>query len=601
MKTKKKKKDITNNDKIIIDDTCKYTININHTFNSNISVILDTLGKTSKYTFNHYLFCHKFFLLYKDTVFEDIYLTIIKTKKFLCKDINDLIKQKFNDYYAKYQADFKTYMSNNDILYSHIKKLNLDIDHTNFMNIYNKLIIDCLSLEKINISNKNLKFLYEKNIYSILYNFYFWKYYNVKSGLINKIPIKATFNDDFKKHVMTTKKPISFIKVNILYDDINMLVQEPNKKIITQTNVIARICYFNIKYDITSSDIVVNTIKKAQESMNSYYALKNKGKKVNKPQFLKNDFYSLIFCGKATKINDKYIKLSYGKEIFKNKDKYFKKKIDKKPELKIKKPSIVDNLNYKLGQIEIKKIYENTYKVLYTFDKKIIPLKEFSSVKLKESISIDLGLKNLMTIHNPSGTQHILKGGYLISINEYYNKKIGYVQSLRDTEKDKNKKSEYEKEILHLLNLRERKINGIMNKIINKLYSMYSKKKLIIMGYNEGWKQNINLGKDTNRKFYDVPYKKLIKKLRYKFQEGTVIEEINEAYTSKCDSLGKESIEYHEQYMGNRIKRGLFSSSTGKLINADLNGAINIMRKFYNGKYINIKGERLCNPLRITL
>jgi len=53
--------------------------------------------------------------------------------------------------------------------------------------------------------------------------------------------------------------------------------------------------------------------------------------------------------------------------------------------------------------------------------------------------------------------------------------------------------------------------------------------------------------------------------------------------------------------MGTRVKRGLFSSSTGKLINADLNGAINIMRKFYKGKYKKIKGEKMCNPLRITL
>ena len=55
-----------------------------------------------------------------------------------------------------------------------------------------------------------------------------------------------------------------------------------------------------------------------------------------------------------------------------------------------------------------------------------------------------------------------------------------------------------------------------------------------------------------------------------------------EAYTSKCDALAFESIEKHESYKGSRIKRGLFKSSVGKLINADINGALNILRKFLN-------------------
>jgi IS605 OrfB family transposase len=418
---------------------------------------------------------------------------------------------------------------------------------------------------------------------------------------VNKKPIKTTFDNKFKNHVMETDKPDIFIKLNITYENINMLVQEPNKKIITQMNIVARICYSNIKYDITSSNIVVNSIKKAYESINSYYSLKMKGMKANKPKYLESDFYSLIFCGNGKEIKNDSIKLSYGKVIYKNQIKYFNKLLDKKPELFIKKPSLMNNSNYKLGQIEIKKLYNRTYAVLYTFDKTIKPVKEESSVKLSETISIDLGLQNLMMIHDPSGKQIIVKGGYLISINEYYNKKIAGVQSLRDIEKDKYKKEKLNNEILQLLNQRERKLNGMMNKIITSLYTLYSKKKLIIIGYNEGWKQNINLRKDTNRKFYDIPYKKLISKMKYKFKEVTEINEINEAYTSKCDSLGNERIEKQEVYMGKRVKRGLFSSSVGKLINADLNGAINIMRKYSNGEYKNIKGINLCNPERLKI
>ena len=69
---------------------------------------------------------------------------------------------------------------------------------------------------------------------------------------------------------------------------------------------------------------------------------------------------------------------------------------------------------------------------------------------------------------------------------------------------------------------------------------------------------------------------------------------VKESYTSKCDALGLEEIGYHEQYLGNRKNRGLFESSTHKLINADLNGAINIMRKYVKLENINIKN--ICNP-----
>ena len=287
----------------------------------------------------------------------------------------------------------------------------------------------------------------------------------------------------------------------------------------------------------------------------------------------------------------------YGNNIYKNWFKLFNENIASKPQLKINKPNLLNN---NLMQLEIKKLYGNTYKILYTLNKKIKPVEEIKNINLLESISIDLGLKNLFTIHDPSGKQLILKGGYLISINEYYNKQISIVQSLRDKIKDKNKKETYNNKILHLLNIRERKINGMMNKIVNKLKMLYPTKKLIIIGYNEEWKTKVNLGNDTNRKFYQIPYKKLLTKIKNGFKEQANVEEINESYTSKCDALGKETIGKHDKYLGKRIKRGLFSSSVNKLINADVNGAINIMRKYYK-EYINIKGLNIFNPERITL
>lgn len=228
-------------------------------------------------------------------------------------------------------------------------------------------------------------------------------------------------------------------------------------------------------------------------------------------------------------------------------------------------------------------------------------LENIDTIKIQDTLSIDLGMKNLFTIHDPNGKQRILKGGYLISINEYYNKKIAFVQSLKDKTTNKNKKLQYDNEIKLLNDMRLRKLNGMINKIVQKIKELYSEKKLIVIGYNEGWKNKMNLGSNTNRKFYLIPYARIIKKLKYALDGKIEIKEINEAYTSKCDALGLETICKHEEYLGKRVKRGLFSSSTKKLINADLNGAINILRKYSDNKYKKIKGLNLLNPERITL
>lgn len=635
MSIKKKAKVKKKNSKIK-----KSTITMNHFFNNNLSKILDELGKTSKNTFNHYLFCYKFFLLYKNKIYDDIFVDTIKNNTFDKDIINNLIDLKFKTYFNLYQQDFNKYISNNNIIYQHIKNLKLNIDNTNFINTYNDLITKCILLDKLDISTQNLLFLYEENIYSILYSFYYYKYCNVKNGLINKKPISVVFDNNFKNHVMNTEKPIKFITIinkkdilnNYLIKNVNKKENEEDNKLQSEQNIISKLVYSTIKFKKTSSDIIINTITKAYQSIKSYYALKELGLKANKPKYIKEQFYSIIFCGKTIKDfidkkqikNDKIkndsiknniinikdnvvkkiknkIKLSYGKNITDNWFEYFKEELKEKPLLLVKKPSILMDIKVKLKQIEIIKVGKNTYKIHYKFDKEKILKKEEINIKLSDTISIDLGMQNLMTIHNPSGKQRILKGGHLISINEYYNKKIAECQSKRDKEINKKQKDYYDNEMKLLNDMRLRKLKGKMNEIVDKLKELYSSKKLIVIGYNEGWKNKVNMGKNTNRKFYEIPYAKLISKMQNSFSATTEIEIINEAYTSMCDALGNEEVKKHDIYKGERVKRGLFSSSVGKLINADLNGAINILRKYTKNKYNKIKGEGLCNPERIKL
>ena len=133
---------------------------------------------------------------------------------------------------------------------------------------------------------------------------------------------------------------------------------------------------------------------------------------------------------------------------------------------------------------------------------------------------------------------------------------------------------------------RQNKINGFFNNVINEL----------IIGYNPNWKTNVNLGKKNNRNFYQIPYKRLLFKLdeALKLRNKKLII-LKESYTSKCDALALEEVNFHETYKGNRLKRGLFSSSTKKLLNADVNGAVNIMRKCF--PITKVTGVRLFNPI----
>ena len=111
----------------------------------------------------------------------------------------------------------------------------------------------------------------------------------------------------------------------------------------------------------------------------------------------------------------------------------------------------------------------------------------------------------------------------------------------------------------------------------------------------------VNLGRTNNRRFYEIPYSRILKRLRQSLEnEDKILIEVNESYTSKCDALALEPIEKHEKYSGFRMGR-LFQSCAEdakkrKLIHSDLNGAINIMRKKYQLK--EIKGKNIFNPIK---
>ena len=132
----------------------------------------------------------------------------------------------------------------------------------------------------------------------------------------------------------------------------------------------------------------------------------------------------------------------------------------------------------------------------------------------------------------------------------------------------------------------------------------------IVIGRNKEWKESIQLGRITNQNFVYIPFYKLFKMLEYKCKRiGIKLVQQEESYTSKCDSLSFEEVKRHDTYKGSRIKRGLFLSSIGKVLNADINGALNILRKYLIKNAINefsviqkiIDRGLLFRPSRITI
>lgn len=128
----------------------------------------------------------------------------------------------------------------------------------------------------------------------------------------------------------------------------------------------------------------------------------------------------------------------------------------------------------------------------------------------------------------------------------------------------------------------------------------------IIIGKNIDWKQSVNIGKRNNQQFVSIPHNKLIEQIRYKAQAmGIEIRETEEAYTSKADALALDVLPTYKKgvkhtFSGTRKKRGLYQSSIGKLLNADVNGAMNILRKVIGDDFVKGLADRGCvfQPMR---
>ena len=214
----------------------------------------------------------------------------------------------------------------------------------------------------------------------------------------------------------------------------------------------------------------------------------------------------------------------------------------------------------------------------------------------KRYCAIDLGVNNLATVSSNVIPSFIMNGKPLKSINQYYNK----VKSKISSELEKVNKCKISDKLLNLSLKRNNKINDYLHNssryIVNQL--ALNNINTLVIGYNEGWKQDINIGKVNNQKFVNIPFLKFVNQLKYKCQlVGIEVVMVNESYTSKCSFLDNETIEKQIRYKGRRIKRGLFKSGDGQLINADVNGSLNILRKAFPNAFAD--GIEVCSTPKV--
>lgn len=318
-------------------------------------------------------------------------------------------------------------------------------------------------------------------------------------------------------------------------------------------------CYKQLKssvdYKALPAKVSNQCLKLADQNFKSFFALKKKDDKVRVPKY------------KDSKTGRQVV-------VYENQA-ISKKGFDKEGVLTLSKTNIKIKTKItdfgSINQVRIVPLL-NSYKieVVYTYQEKL---------PVEEGIisACDLGLNNLATVGFSDGsTPFVINGKPVKNINQLYNKLVAHHKSkLEGNKKTSNR-------IRRITNKRNNRVNDYLHKASRELVNQLVSKnvKIFIIGHNNGWKQEINLGDKTNQNFVYIPHSRFIEMLKYKCQiEGIGVVVREESYTSKCSFLDLEPICKHEKYLGKRIKRGLFKASSGRLINADVNGMYNIMRK----------------------
>ena len=329
-------------------------------------------------------------------------------------------------------------------------------------------------------------------------------------------------------------------------------------------------------YKMLNSNMAQQILKEVDGSFQAFFGLLKLAKKgrysyrdIKLPQYLRKEGYFALVIG--------FVRLNGNKLLIPMSNSFRKK--HKKIEIVL--PPIL--LDKKVKQIRIiPKSNGRFFEIQYTYE-------AYSDIKeeldLNKALSIDVGINNLVTCVTNHGKSFILDGRRLKSINQWYNKNNSRLQSIRDRQHI-SVKTKQQSSI-------ERKRNSRINDYISKCarhiinYCLDNNIGNIVIGYNPTLQKESDIGKRNNQTFLSIPFGKLKDKLTYLSEYyGIHLTKQEESYTSKASFFDGDDIPVYNDdnpkeysFSGVRVKRGLYKTSTNQYLNADINGALNILKK----------------------
>ena len=326
-------------------------------------------------------------------------------------------------------------------------------------------------------------------------------------------------------------------------------------------------------YKALNSNMAQQILKEVDGSFKSFFGLfklAKQGKYAFKdcklPRYLSKDGYTTLVIG--------FVRLKGNKLIIPFSNSF--KKTHKPIEIAI--PPVL--LDKKVKEIRIiPKANARFFEIQYIYEAEYVQRK----LNKNNALALDLGINNLVTAVSSKGESFIIDGRRLKSINQWFNKENARLQSIKDKQHFGKKTTNRQKAIARN---RSNKVNDYMNKAARKVinYCIAHDIGTLIVGYNETFQRDSHIGKQNNQNFVNIPYGQLRSKLEYLCELNNIIfVKQEESYTSKASFWDKDNIPTYNadnlQFSGDRMHRGLYKTANGTLLNADVNGALNIMCK----------------------
>ena len=322
-------------------------------------------------------------------------------------------------------------------------------------------------------------------------------------------------------------------------------------------------------YKALNSNMSQQILKEVDGSFKSFFGLLKLAKKgkysikdCKLPHYIPKDGYATLVIG-FVRLNGNKLILPFSQSF---------KKTHKSVELTI--PPILARI--------IPKANARFFEVQYIYEAECIQ----RNLNKNNALAIDLGINNLVTAVSSNGRSFIIDGRRLKSINQWFNKENARLQSIKDKQNFGKKPTNRQKAIARD---RNNKVNDYMNKAARIIidYCINNDIGVLVVGYNETFQRNSDIGRTNNQTFVNIPYGRLREKLEYLCELNDIeFVKQEESYTSKASFWDKDVIPVYNNdnpkeyvFSGNRVHRGLYRTSDGYTFNADVNGALNILRK----------------------